>query len=63
MENGSIHGAAARLGYTPSAISQHIAALQRETGMPLVERHGRDIRPTEAGVRSASAVSARAISS
>ncbi|WP_107655477.1 LysR family transcriptional regulator [Nocardia suismassiliense] len=50
VENGSIHGAAARLGYTPSAISQHIAALQRETGMPLVERHGRGIRPTEAGV-------------
>ncbi|KAA8882130.1 LysR family transcriptional regulator [Nocardia colli] len=50
VENGSIQGAATRLGYTASAISQHIAALQRETGMSLVERHGRGIRPTEAGL-------------
>ncbi|PXX60955.1 DNA-binding transcriptional LysR family regulator [Nocardia tenerifensis] len=50
VENGSLQGAATRLGFTPSAISQHIAALQRETGMPLVERHGRGIRPTEAGL-------------
>ncbi|MFE9581058.1 LysR family transcriptional regulator [Nocardia sp. NPDC006044] len=50
VENGSIQGAATRLGYTPSAISQHIAALQRETGISLVERHGRGIRPTEAGL-------------
>jgi DNA-binding transcriptional LysR family regulator len=49
VETGSIHAAAAHLGYTPSAISQHIAALQRETGTLLVERHGRGIRPTDAG--------------
>ncbi|MEQ4717609.1 LysR family transcriptional regulator [Nonomuraea sp. B19D2] len=49
VETGSIQAAATNLGYTPSAISQHIAALQRETGTPLVERHGRGIRPTEAG--------------
>lgn len=46
---GSINGAAANLGYTPSAISQHLAALQRETGLTLIERVGRGIRPTGAG--------------
>lgn len=46
----SIGGAAGALGYTPSAVSQHIAALQRETGLTLVERDGRGITPTEAGV-------------
>jgi DNA-binding transcriptional LysR family regulator len=46
---GSINGAAANLGYTPSAVSQHVAALQRETGLVLVERNGRGIVPTPAG--------------
>jgi DNA-binding transcriptional LysR family regulator len=46
---GSINGAAASLGYTPSAVSQHVTALQRETGLALVERHGRGIVPTPAG--------------
>ncbi|MFI7125823.1 LysR family transcriptional regulator [Nonomuraea sp. NPDC050153] len=49
VETGSIQAAATNLGYTPSAISQHIAALQRETGTLLMQRHGRGIRPTEAG--------------
>ncbi|MDY0913455.1 LysR family transcriptional regulator [Rathayibacter festucae] len=46
---GSIVGAASSLGYTPSAISQHLAALQRETGLTLLERVGRGVRPTAAG--------------
>ena len=46
---GSINGAAATLGYTPSAVSQHVAALQRETGLVLVERNGRGIVSTPAG--------------
>jgi DNA-binding transcriptional LysR family regulator len=54
VETGSIQAAAAQLGYTPSAISQHIAALQRETGTGLVERYGRGLRPTEAGLLLAS---------
>ncbi|MFG6196289.1 LysR family transcriptional regulator [Nonomuraea sp. JJY05] len=49
VETGSIQAAATNLGYTPSAISQHIAALQRETGTLLMQRHGRGLRPTEAG--------------
>ena len=50
MATGSVSGAAASLGYTPSAISQHLSALQRETGLALVERRGRGIEPTAAGV-------------
>jgi DNA-binding transcriptional LysR family regulator len=50
---GSVHGAAERLGYTPSAVSQHVAALQQETGLTLVERRGRGIAPTAAGLRLA----------
>ena len=46
---GSINGAAANLGYTPSAISQHLTALQKETGLALVERVGRGIQPTGVG--------------
>ncbi|MCP2165746.1 DNA-binding transcriptional regulator, LysR family [Goodfellowiella coeruleoviolacea] len=49
VTSGSITAAAANLGYTPSAISQQIAALERETRIPLLERVGRGIRPTAAG--------------
>ncbi|WTW97718.1 LysR family transcriptional regulator [Streptomycetaceae bacterium NBC_01309] len=45
----SITAAARRLGYTPSAVSQQIAALEREAGLPLLERTARGVRPTEAG--------------
>jgi DNA-binding transcriptional LysR family regulator len=50
VATGSINAAAANLGYTPSAVSQHIAALQRETGLTLVTRVGRGIQPTAAGL-------------
>src|SRR5690606_19268658 len=46
---GSVHQAAANLGYTPSAVSQQLAALQRETGLRLMERNGRGIVPTATG--------------
>ena len=49
VEAGSVTAAAAILGYTPSAISQSIAALERETGSMLFEKAGRGIRPTQAG--------------
>ncbi len=39
---------------TPSAISQQIALLEEEAGLPLVERRGRGVRLTAAGERLAS---------
>src|ERR1700710_313066 len=50
---GSINGAAASLGYSPSAISQQISTLQKATGLTLVERSGRGIEPTAAARRLA----------
>ena len=46
---GSIVAAAQRLGYTPSAVSQHLAALERESGVALVERGPNSLRLTPAG--------------
>ncbi|GAA6526291.1 LysR family transcriptional regulator [Intrasporangium sp. DVR] len=48
MASGSIQAAADNLGYTPSAISQQISALQKETGLTLFEREGRGLAPTAA---------------
>ena len=53
VETGSVRATAAALGYTPSAVSQQLAALQRETGLRLLERVGRGIEPTAAGRRLA----------
>lgn len=50
VQSGSINRAADRLGYTPSAVSQQVSTLQRETGLTLIERHGRGIVPTAAGI-------------
>lgn len=44
---GSVTRAADALSYTPSAISQQLAVLERECGVALVEREGRGIRLTE----------------
>ncbi len=46
---GTVHGAARALDYTPSAISQQLAVLEREAGVALLERSGRNVRLTEAG--------------
>ena len=46
---GSFSAAAEALSFTQSAISQHVAALERETGAQLVERGARGVRLTEAG--------------
>jgi DNA-binding transcriptional LysR family regulator len=46
---GTIHGAARALDYTPSAISQQLAVLEREAGTTLLERVGRNVRLTDAG--------------
>ena len=50
---GSLTAAAEALSYTPSAVSQHIAALEREVGVALVERGPRSVRVTDAGERLA----------
>ena len=46
VASGSVQAAADHLGYTPSAVSQQISALQRETGLVLFEKAGRGIAPT-----------------
>src|SRR3954471_4326972 len=46
---GSFSAAAEALSYTQSAVSQQIAALEREAGAVLVERGARGVRLTEAG--------------
>ena len=46
VASGSVQAAADHLGYTPSAVSQHLSALQRETGLLLFEKAGRGIAPT-----------------
>lgn len=46
---GTIAGAARMLDYTPSAVSQHVTALEREAKVPLVERSNRGVTPTPAG--------------
>src|SRR5512132_2888394 len=48
-EHGSIAAAAQALAFTPSAVSQQIATLEREAGVALVERGPRSVRLTEAG--------------
>jgi DNA-binding transcriptional LysR family regulator len=46
---GSFSAAADALAYTQSAISQQIAALEREAGTKLVDRSARGVRLTDAG--------------
>ena len=46
LRTGSFASAARQLGYTGSAVSQQIAAFERETGLTLFERDARGIRPT-----------------
>jgi DNA-binding transcriptional LysR family regulator len=46
---GSFSAAAEALSFTQSAVSQQIAALERETGATLVERSARGVRLTDAG--------------
>ena len=48
-EQGTMAAAAARLGYTAGAVSQHVSALSRAVGSPVVSPRGRSVVLTEAG--------------
>jgi DNA-binding transcriptional LysR family regulator len=50
---GTVTAVADALAYTPSAVSQQLAQLERDAGVPLLERAGRGVRLTEAGRRLA----------
>lgn len=45
---GTIAAVAEALAFTPSAVSQQLTALEREAGVPLLERTGRSVRLTPA---------------
>jgi DNA-binding transcriptional LysR family regulator len=46
---GTIAAVAQSLSYTPSAVSQQLSVLEREAGVPLLERTGRQVKLTSAG--------------
>jgi DNA-binding transcriptional LysR family regulator len=48
---GTVAAVAEALSFTPSAVSQQLAQLQREAGVPLTERVGRRLKLTDAGLR------------
>lgn len=47
--HGSVVAAADALGFTPSAVSQQVKRLERQTGVPLLERVGRGVMLTSHG--------------
>src|SRR5918992_3411720 len=46
-ERGTIAAVADALQFTPSAVSQQLAMLEREAAVPLLERSGRGVRLTD----------------
>lgn len=51
VERGSFSQAAERLGVTQPAVSLQIRSLEKRLGQQLLDRSGRRVEPTEAGVR------------
>jgi DNA-binding transcriptional LysR family regulator len=47
---GTLKEAAAAMSVSPSAVSQQLSLLEEEAGVPLLERAGRGVRLTEAGI-------------
>jgi DNA-binding transcriptional LysR family regulator len=50
VDNGSFAEAGRRLNLTPAGVAQRVHALEKEVGVRLVVRSGRNVRPTEAGM-------------
>lgn len=46
---GSVRAAADKMDLNPSVVSRQIAQLEAELAIALIERHGRGVKPTEAG--------------
>src|SRR5215210_8743861 len=62
-DRGTIAAIADALQFTPSAVSQQLAVLERDAGVPLLERAGRGVRLTDSAlvlVRHAEALLDRA---
>src|SRR5438093_11296481 len=51
VERKSFSEAAERLGVTQPAVSQQIRSLEKRLGQQLLDRSGRRVEPTEAGMR------------
>lgn len=51
VDCGSFRAAAESLGYTPSAVSQLVAALERDLGLTLLIRSKQGVKPTAEGIR------------
>ena len=51
VERGSFSHAAERLGVTQPAVSLQIRSLEKRLGQQLLDRSGRRVEPTEAGIR------------
>jgi DNA-binding transcriptional LysR family regulator len=49
-ERGTVAAVADALRFTPSAVSQQLAVLEREAGVPLLEKAGRTLRLTDAAL-------------
>src|SRR5437016_10132090 len=49
VTTGSVRAAGDKLDMNPSVVSRQIAKLEEELAIPLLERHGRGVKPTEAG--------------
>jgi len=55
-QRGTIAATAAALGYTPSAVSQQLATLEREAGTALLDRTPRAAELTETDIRTADCI-------
>jgi len=49
-QHGSVIAAADTMGYSPSAVSQQIKKLEKQSGVAVLERHGRGVLLTDRGM-------------